>query len=456
MTRTRAPFPLHLGILAGVLLLSLCGCLGGGSAGVDPPGTITGTVSIPSTGKTAGIAVLLPALRLKTVTDNTGAFTFANLPAGPYTVQAEDNAYRLQDRKTVTVNAGRSSGVVLTLVPDNTIGTVVGSVPRSALDPSGRTITASVRDNYLFLGDHFGGAPIVDVADPRNPVVQSIIGPISILPRGTTYMTYPTEDGDHLAIVNNIDGFLYYDITDKAAPILLRQVYLVDNAIGGIDPASLTDYPYAVPAGKFVLYPQSVTGKGDTLYVAGMDVILIYDISNRANPVQTGAVDRTRIAGDGADIHIHDNTLLYSGSDLVVFDITNPRAPARLGSYTPVGGWSPTGAAGFGKIVGMSTIGHLGLGIPGIQFINVTDPASPSALASFPAISQGMDSSWDGYFYAGTDNSMTVYKADEAAMSISEMYSVPVVEDYAMNVAVSGDYAYVSDKTKGLKIVKIK
>jgi len=454
--RTKTPFPFTAVFLAGFFSFSVCGCLGGGSTASDPPGTITGTASVPSTGKTEGISVLLPTLRLKTTTDNTGAFIFRDLPAGSYALQAEDNAYRLQDRKTVTVSAGQSTNVVLILVPDNTIGTVVGSVPRSSLDPSGRTITASVRGNHLFLGDHFGGAPIVDVTDPRNPVVRSIISPISTLPRGTTYMTYCTEDGNHLATVNNIDGFLYYDITDKSAPNRLMQVYLVDNAIGGIDPSSLTDYPYSVPAGKFVLYPQSVTGEGNTLYVAGMDVILIYDISDRSNPTQVGAVDRTVVAGDGADLHIHGNRLLYSGSDLVVFDITNPRVPVRLGAYTPVGGWSPTGAAGFGEIVGMSTIGHLGLGIPGIQFVDVTAPASPSLLASFPVVSQGLDSSWDGYFYAGTANTMTVYKADQSVMSVTEMYSVPVVEDYAMNVAVSGDYAYVSDKTRGLKIVKIK
>ncbi|MDA8121947.1 MAG: carboxypeptidase regulatory-like domain-containing protein [Deltaproteobacteria bacterium] len=437
--------------LAGILALSLWGCLGGSSTGA-----IIGTASVPSTGKAAGISVLLPALFLKTTTDNAGAFSFQDLAAGTYGIQAEDNAYRLQDRKTVTVSGGRSTSVVLTLVPDNTIGTVIGSVPRSSLDPLGRTITASVRGNYLFLGDHFGGAPIVDVADPRNPAVRSIISPLSLSPRGTTYMTYCTEDGDHLAIVNNIDGFLYYDIANKSVPSLLKQVYLVDNTIGGIDPSSLTGYPYAVPAGKFVLYPQSVMGKGDTLYVAGSNVILIYDISDRANPTQVGVVDKTVVAGDGADLHVHGNQLLYSGSDLVIFDITNPRTPVRLGAYTPVGGWSPAGAAGFGKIVGMSTIGNVGLGIPGVQFVDATDPASLTLLASFPVISQGLDSSWDGYFYAGTDNTMTVYKADEATMSVAEMYSVPVVEDYAMNVAVSGDYAYVSDKTKGLKIVKIK
>jgi len=335
-----------------------------------------------------------------------------------------------------------------------TVWTVVGQVPRSALDSRGRTNTASVRGNYVFLGDHFGGIPIIDVTDPANPVVRSILLPqqnTAPLETGTSDMAYCTEDGNYLVTVNSVDGAKFYDITDKTAPVLRFQVYSVDNTMGGQDPASRPDFPYPLPPGQFILSPISVNGTGNIVYVGGHNVLLVFDITDRLNPDILKGIS---VTGDGADIEVRGNLLLLSGSQLDLFDISDPADPNFLGNYASASGWAPTGAARVDNVVGISIIG--GGGIDGIEFLDISNPSSITKIQSFPVQSQGIDSSLDGYFYAATAGSMTLYRVIPTPLSVEEVYSAPVVTDYAMNVAVSGDYAYVSDKGDGLKIVKIR
>jgi len=440
-------------VLAAVVYCS-CNGSGSSSSGSSTPGEISGTASDPSSGKVSGIRVVIPGMMLRTVTDSSGNFTFTGIPPGVYTVIAEDNAYRLQERKVITVPPGGISKAIFSLLPDGTVGTVVGQVPRSALDNSGRTNTAMVRGNFVFLGDHFGGVPIIDATDPANPIVRSILLPQQNAPpleTGTSDMAYCTEDGNYLVTVNNVDGAMFYDITDKTTPIPRHQVYSVDNTVGGEDPVSRPNYPYPLAPGQFILSPVSVNGIGNTVYLGGFHVLLVYDITDRLNPVLREGIPTN---GDGADIEIRGDLLLLSGSELDLFDISDQTSPQFLGSYSSASGWAPTGAARADNVVGISIIG--GGGIDGIEFLDISSPSSVSKIASFPVQSQGLDSSWEGYFYAATANSMTVYRVVPSPLSVEAVYSAPVVTDYAMNVAVSGDYAYVSDKGDGLKIVKIR
>jgi len=435
-------------------VFSSCNGSGSSSSGSSTPGEISGTASDQSSGKVSGIRVVIPGLMLRTVTDSSGNFAFTGIPPGVYTVIAEDNAYRLQERKVITVPPGGISKAAFSLLPDGTVGTVVGQVPRSALDNNGRTNTAMVRGNFVFLGDHFGGVPIIDATDPTNPIVRSILLPQQNAPpleTGKSVMAYCTEDGNYLVTVNSVDGANFHDITDKSSPVHHYQVYSVDNTVGGQDPVSRPNYPYPLAPGQFILSPVSVNGIGNTVYIGGFHVLLVYDITDRQNPVLREGISTT---GDGADIEIRGNLLLLSGSVLDLFDISDPKNPQFLGSYSSASGWAPTGAARVDDVVGISIIG--GVGIDGIEFLDISNPSAISKIVSFPVQSQGLDSSWEGYFYAATENTMTVYRVVPTPLSVEEVYSAPVVTDYAMNVAVSGDYAYVSDKMDGLKIVKIR
>ncbi|MGE5246825.1 MAG: carboxypeptidase regulatory-like domain-containing protein, partial [Verrucomicrobiota bacterium] len=189
-----------------LLLLVVGGCAALAAAcdsgSSSSPGTILGSATVAATGKTGGIRVVIPSLQRMTTTDSSGSFLVADVPPGTYSVEAEDNAYRLRDRKIATVIGGMTTRVDFSLSPDPSIGTVAGTVPRSAMDPLGATVWASVRGGYAFLGDMQGGVPIVDVSDPAHPRVASVV-PVTPNPPptpndppyanyGKSYMTYAT------------------------------------------------------------------------------------------------------------------------------------------------------------------------------------------------------------------------------------------------------------------------
>jgi hypothetical protein len=398
---------------------------------------------VQTNGTKAGIRITIPALKIGTTTDSSGDFLLADIPPGEYLAVAEDNAYQWQERKTVTVREGVTTRVDFSLARDPSIGTLVGAVPRSVLDPAGLTLFTFVRGNYAFLGDWMGGVPIVDVTNPASPVLVRIIAPLSPGANAKSYMSYCTEDGNYLVVANDIDGALFYDIADKANPVLRRQIYEVDNVYGGYDPAGISGYPYPVSPGKRILLPLSVTGAGNTVYVGGRDTLLAFDISSRANPV---LVWGSRIPGEGSDLQLDGKRLYYASDNLTIFDASDPGRPVRIGSYAHGG----AGVAASGAFAALSRVSD------GLEFLDVSNAASPGSLATFPVQSQGGDVSWDGYFYVATANSMTVYRPDPVSFSVSSAYSAAIVDDYAMNVAISGDYAYVSDRSAGLKIVKVK
>lgn len=406
-------------------------------------GSLAGSAEVPATGRKAGIRIVIPSLEMKTSTDASGSFTLADIPPGTYLAVAEDNAYQWQERKTVTVRKGETTRVDFSLARDLTVGSLVGAVPRSVLDPGGFTLITFVRGNYAFLGDRTGGVPIVDVTNPALPVVLRIIAPLSPGANAKSYMSYCTEDGNYLVVANDIDGALFYDVTDKSNPVLRRQVYEVDNAYGGYDPAGIPGFPYPVSPGKRILLPLSVTGAGNVVYVGGRDTLLVYDISSRANPALLAGYN---IPGEGSDLQLDGSRLYFTSDNLAIFDVSDPGRPARIGTYAHGG----AGVAASGPFAALSRVSD------GLEFLDVSDPAAARPLATFPVTSQGADASWDGYFYAATADSMTVYLPDPASASVGVAYTARIVDDYAMNVAVSGEYAYVSDKSAGLKIVKIK
>lgn len=430
-----------LSAFAAVLCLPACIT---GSAG---NGSVSGTASVTSTGKMEGIRVLIPELRRTATTGPDGKFRIADVPPGSYLVVAEDNAYLWQDRKSAIVSGGAETSLAFSLSFDGAVGTVVGAVPRSVLAPDGMTLFVHVRGNYAFLGDHWGGVPIVDVSDPRSPAVVSTL---TLAPYpgtghpGDWHMSYCTDDGNYLVVTNSIHGALFFDITDKRNPVLRHQAYQIDNLYGGIPVSSLIDYPYPVDADKNVLKPYAVAGSGNAVYVGGWNTLAVFDISNRNAPALVRGI---RTVGEGDDLQVVGNRLFYCYVHTGIFDISSPLAPSLLAEY-------PDGAVGLavsGNVMALSRIAS------GVEFVDIGNLSSMSSLGSVPGTSQGGDASWDGYFYAAMgDGGMSVYRADPATGTVAGMYSVNVTTDYAMNVSLSGDYAYVADKSDGLKIVRIR
>lgn len=339
-------------------------------------------------------------------------------------------------------------------------GTVVGDVPRSALDNSAwgsspqspRTLSVYVAGTTAFLADHAGGVAIVDVSNPFSPQVLKIIeAPL----RSSSYLSralavYATSDANYLVAVFDADGAVFYDLTDRLNPRKVHQEFTVDNAIGGIDPAGLPDYPYLpLPPGKSILWPGAVAGAGNIVYVGGDRAILVFDISDRNAPRLLTAVP-TR-GSSTTDLHLEGNLLFCSAlGDQEIFDVSDPASPSLLATYLSAVPGNYIGTAATDNVMAISR------GADGMEFLDVSDPSAPFLIGAFPRESQGVDSAPGGYFYAATADSMTVYRASAARGTVEELASYRVVTNYAMNVAVAGDYAYVADKYDGLKIVKIR
>lgn len=140
---------------ASIYVQSMSDFFGAGAA----PGSITGHVIDSSTGAAiAGAAVSYSGG--STTTDNNGAYSFSNVPAGSYTLTASASGYSSQSSST-TVNSGAVSTLEFQLTPSSTggNGAITGrvsnvstgaSISSATVSFGGHSTTTSSTGTYSF------------------------------------------------------------------------------------------------------------------------------------------------------------------------------------------------------------------------------------------------------------------------------------------------------------------
>ncbi len=252
-----------------------------------------------------------------------------------------------------------------------------------------------LRDSKAYMACNPGGLFIVDVSDRKN---------LKVLyeqqkPAGASFSI--ALAGDYAYMVNTSDRAL--DIFKVSEPQKTEKI--------GSYP--FTSLPEGGRTGGSV---SSVRPCGEHLCLAaGLDGLIILDISDPEKPVIAGRVDRQVASGlvvDGNTVYLADDM-----DGIHVMDISDPGSPRETGQLaTAVGGWE----------FSVKEHGERGLAVDG-SHLYVTDPAYGLTLIE-------------------TRNSGDLNRSGE--------YMTPL-PDVLMNVRLDQNFAYIAGRNSGFRVVDV-
>ncbi|GAB6063097.1 hypothetical protein JCM30394_18270 [Deferrisoma palaeochoriense] len=415
------------------VVTALACSLGGCGNGTDTASVsrVEGTVMLEGA-PVAGARVALSAGN-ETITDQTGAFVFSEVPPGNLLLTASYLADLYAAKKIVQLEDGETETVsmVLTRVPD--VGRTVGEVTAEEIRAASPSLTGvSIQDivagkGYAILCDTANGFEVVDVADPTAPrFVGGVFGDRSCeagaLDWPLWYCGWNDAEGGGVAV---------YALEDPAHPRKLGEA-VTDNQVYGLDLSgqvvytvgsrSFQTYRVDDPAAPALLASLPIKGEGVEVrngyaFVAtrGGPVFTVIDVADPANPQ---VVWRSDEEDEGVDC-VLDGTYAYVAANRVYhYDVRDPLSPRLVGivDSTELLGQGATLRVGVLQLEGLTAEAgrvYLGAVRDGLIVVDYADPHRPR-------------------FAWQTDD------------------TVP----FAMNVYVEGDYAFVAARTDGMRVVR--
>lgn len=254
----------------------------------------------------------------------------------------------------------------------------VPSAPKqAAFVKIGSLQTVHVSGAYLYLGTP-SRLFIYNITDPKNPVELGAYGP--------TNVTDIHVQGNYAYITEKTGGLLIVNITNKALPTLAGSV----NAPGDHSQGVFVDGTYA--------------------YVTDTDSgLAVVNVANPAAPTITARFSTTKSlsSDDYAYAHSHASGNTLYVADLFgmrVFDVSNKSSIKRVAAFDPQGPATHIWVEG--------TRAYLVDQENGVRLLDITDPLAPKEFAygDSPGLARGIHVS-GGYIYiADYANGMCIFK----------------------------------------------
>jgi hypothetical protein len=211
-----------------------------------------------------------------------------------------------------------------------------------------------VTDGLVFAGSD-GTATITVTNNGFSATAQVTVS--SFAPIALSFITIPgfannvDVSGNFAYVAAGSAGLQVVDVTDRRAPRIVGSLNTPGNA-------------------------NDVRVVGNRVYVAdGVAGLQIIDVTNPANPILSGSLDTL---GEANDVVVVGNRAYIAdgAAGLQIIDVSNPLAPSVLGTFdTP------------GIVRGVDVIGNIAVIADGssVRTVNVSNPASPTALGNVPA-----------------------------------------------------------------------
>ncbi len=318
-----------------------------------------------------------------------------------------------------------------------------------------------VNDNTAYVSVGGSGLEIIDLTTPDQPTSIGLYGDF--------YAQALHRSGDTLYVGNSGSGVTAVDISNR-----LNLSTIGSHSAGGYTRQvySFGDYHYVISIGEGLavinatniqnpvremmiplLNPSAVHGYGEYLYVSDFNGVHIYSVLNPAEPefISNIPLGNTRSM-------VSSESLLYLGGDpdLTIVDVSDNFNPMILGNYDGLPG-SPYNIDIQGT--GVFLANRYG----GLWIIDASNPLAPSP---YP-VSIDMDFAWDvsvsgdiAYVADRFEGMLRVINVADPA-SPFEMAAFPIgsstgligVDMYANAVVGVGNYAFVLTNWDGLKII---
>ncbi len=375
-------------------------------------------------------------------------------------------------------------------------------------DTTGYAEGVAIAGEYAYIADGPMGLLILDISDPTRP-----------LEVGTAYsLSYAFDvamQGHYAYLAAAGAGLLVVDITNPVQPVEVGfyktpgYAYAITLSDGeahiasgweGLSIVDITDprwskllSTYDTPGWAF-----DVVTVGDTAYIAdAFGGLCIIDVSYSTKPTELGSCrmpdsHASGLAVDGGVLYLADRNV-----GLQVIDISSGTQPVQVGLYSPMGYADDVAVVG--------DYAYVAAGPYGLRVVNVSDPYHPREVGSYDTEGYALSiDAVDNYAYVGTTHGLyivdvsnpshpslasfhdfedggpmqdivvshgTAYIANEwglGLIDVSDPHSPTDLNFLAFHddpaaatkactwgVAVSGNTAYVTDGSEGLKIVDV-
>jgi hypothetical protein len=192
---------------------------------------------------------------------------------------------------------------------------------------------------------------------------------------------------------------------------------------------------------------QSVQVVGDLAYLAiGAGGLVIFDISNPAAPVRLGGLDTS---GFATGVQVVGNLAYVADNDagLQILDVSNPAAPVRRG------GFDTSGSAQGVQVVG--NLAYVADGGSGLQILDVSNPAAPVRRGGFDTSSYARGVQVVGNLAYVADSGSGLQILDVSNPAAPVRLGGYDTSGYAYGVQVVGSLAYIADDVAGLQILDV-
>lgn len=363
---------------------------------------------------------------------------------------------------------------------------------------NGRGVTVS--GNYAYLADDVAGLQIVDISDPSAAALVA-----SETVPGAAYDVAVYAGYAYVSVYSEVaNGTIQvFDVADPTAPVWTGSftssgfyadgidvegsyAYLTDGNLQIVD---VSDPTNPAPAGVFPAGDriQGVTVRGDYAYVSdGEAGFKIIDVTNPLAPTLAGAASLGDIAY-GTAVTENLAFVAYRDSGIAIYDVTTPTSPVfvelistpqetdRVAAIGPVG-------VGISRSVGFTTIdasdtaavtvlgsyqfsgaplqlsSSLGCavkgnylfharGTEGLTVIDITDPEHQQIVTTLPVPGYLRTAEFDGdYLYIPAwDGGLQIVDASDPTAPVLSGGTLLPNFGLALDVAVAGTYAYVTD-----------
>lgn len=164
---------------------------------------------------------------------------------------------------------------------------------------------------------------------------------------------------------------------------------------------------------------------------------------------QNRALERVGfIPGPATTVHLHEGIAYISdGPTVRLVDVSDPAAPAALGSYTFSQNVYGVRVSG--------TVAYAAIDFDGLGMIDVSDPAAPAPLGTYGFAGQALsvDVSGTTAVVSNRLSGLEVIDASDPTAPVSK--GSYFTEGYAIDVKAVGSFAYVVDRPGGLSIIDL-
>jgi hypothetical protein len=322
--------------------------------------------------------------------------------------------------------------------------------------------------NYIFLNENGKGVHVIDNTDPQRPEDIAFINipgntDISvrndILYANEAYgdlVAFDIRDPQHITVKKFLPGifysYAYFPASSDPDSVLIITGYTIKDTTVTVDPGGSIippvlynncSYCLSAPAPQ-AAYPGSGTGTngsisgfailGNYLYALSYAQLSVIDLSTAADPVLAG---QENLSEAYETIYpFGDKLFMGSYNGMYIYDVSDPSAPVKQGSFAHVRVCDPVITDGEHAYVtlhsGTSCLGYTNE----LDILGLTDLSNPPLLKVYPFTNpRGLAKDGNLLFICDGEDGLKVYDAGD----VNQLSSIKTLSGFEANDVIAQD-----------------